>query len=261
MLCKGADDVIYDRLALDDDNQLFKNTKTQVNTYAKMGTKMIYYNFKSIGLRTLCFAEKKLDPNEYHSWAEQFQSASSSIKNRKEKVEKVAELIEKDLYLIGATAIEDKLQEAVPETLQDILRADIKLWILTGDKQETAISIGKSCGILTEKTELIFINAYKQNEVATLLTDSFDKLDQVTVRHTLFLNFIFKGPCALIIDGKSLVFALEERAVNFLILNFHLNILEVFTVRISMFYCYLLPCFSSTKSCFSLNKINILTVS
>lgn len=49
-----------------------------------------------------------------------------------------------NLQLLGATAIEDKLQDKVPETIETLMKADIKIWILTGDKQETAINIGEN---------------------------------------------------------------------------------------------------------------------
>nr|CAI5828685.1 unnamed protein product [Callosobruchus analis] len=61
---------------------------------------------------------------------------------------KAANLIERKLKLIGATAIEDKLQDGVPETIAALLEADINVWVLTGDKQETAINIGYSCRLL-----------------------------------------------------------------------------------------------------------------
>merc|ERR1740133_624551 len=60
----------------------------------------------------------------------------------------VAELIEKDMVLVGASAIEDKLQDEVPQTIADIRAAGIKIWVLTGDKMETAINIGYSCKLL-----------------------------------------------------------------------------------------------------------------
>ncbi len=56
--------------------------------------------------------------------------------------------IERDLFVIGATAVEDKLQEKVPETIADLLRANIKIWMLTGDKMETAENIAKSCRLI-----------------------------------------------------------------------------------------------------------------
>ena len=61
------------------------------------------------------------------------------------------EEIEKKLFLLGATGIEDKLQEGVPETIDDLMKAGIRIWMLTGDKKETAINIGFSCQLLKEK--------------------------------------------------------------------------------------------------------------
>ncbi|KAG8516475.1 Phospholipid-transporting ATPase IA, partial [Galemys pyrenaicus] len=63
-----------------------------------------------------------------------------------------------NLQLLGATAIEDKLQDQVPETIETLMKADIKIWILTGDKQETAINIGHSCKLLKKNMGMIVIN-------------------------------------------------------------------------------------------------------
>lgn len=58
--------------------------------------------------------------------------------------------MESDLKYIGSSAIEDLLQEDVPETIQNLMNAGIRVWVLTGDKQETAIEIGKSCNLINE---------------------------------------------------------------------------------------------------------------
>lgn len=75
-----------------------------------------------------------------------------------EKIAEAANLIERKLKLIGATAIEDKLQDGVPDTIAALLEADIYVWVLTGDKQETAINIGYSCRLLTQGMQLILLN-------------------------------------------------------------------------------------------------------
>jgi P-type E1-E2 ATPase len=68
--------------------------------------------------------------------------------------------LEWKLNYVGSSAIEDLLQEKVPETIQILLEASIKLWVLTGDKQETAIEIGKSCNLINEDTmELIILSS------------------------------------------------------------------------------------------------------
>lgn len=79
--------------------------------------------------------------------------------NREEKMNEVAEKIEVDFELIGSTAIEDKLQDDVAEVISYIKKATIKLWVLTGDKVETAINIGFSCALLTKETEIFIVDA------------------------------------------------------------------------------------------------------
>jgi P-type E1-E2 ATPase len=87
-------------------------------------------------------AYKYIDEDFYQSWFERFKAASSSTVNREKMIGKCAEEVEKDFLLAGCSAIEDKLQEEVGQTIKDIKRAGIKVWVLTGDKVETAINIG-----------------------------------------------------------------------------------------------------------------------
>ena len=129
LYCKGADTVIFERM---DPScaELKLNTVDHLNKFA------------GEGLRTLCLAKKDIDPNYYEKWKERLHLASTSLENREEKVDICYEEIEQNLKLIGATAIEDKLQDGVPQTIANLAAAGIKLWVLTGDKQETAINIG-----------------------------------------------------------------------------------------------------------------------
>ena len=92
---------------------------------------------------------------EYDNWNKKFYAASTALSNRDEQLADVAELIEKNFILLGATAIEDKLQDGVPESIADLAAANIKIWVLTGDKQETAINIGYSCRLLHQGLELL----------------------------------------------------------------------------------------------------------
>ncbi|VAH15814.1 unnamed protein product [Triticum turgidum subsp. durum] len=128
LYCKGADNVIYERLA--DGNYDIKKTSREH-----------LEQFGSAGLRTLCLAYRDLSMDQYKSWNEKFVQAKSSLRDRDKKLDEVAELIEKDLVLIGCTAIEDKLQEGVPACIETLSAAGIKIWVLTGDKMETAINI------------------------------------------------------------------------------------------------------------------------
>lgn len=91
--------------------------------------------FANEGLRTLCVAYKEIPKNYIDGWMKRQHAASVDLQNRQEKLDAVYEEIEKDLILLGATAIEDKLQDGVPETIANLADANIKIWVLTGDKQ------------------------------------------------------------------------------------------------------------------------------
>jgi len=106
--------------------------------------------FASDGLRTLCVAYKELDKADWALWEAQWKEAKSALEGRAALLDGCMEQIEVDLLLIGVTAIEDKLQFGVPAALQSLAAAGIRTWMLTGDKNETAINIGFSCRLLNE---------------------------------------------------------------------------------------------------------------
>lgn len=99
-------------------------------------------------------AQRELDENIYQEWNQRARKARLELVNREEKIEEVDEIIEKDMELIGSTAIEDRLQDDVAETIKFIKRAGIKVWVLTGDKIETAINIGLSAGLLDQQMNM-----------------------------------------------------------------------------------------------------------
>ncbi|XP_029021387.1 probable phospholipid-transporting ATPase IA isoform X3 [Betta splendens] len=185
LYCKGADTVIYDRLA---DSSKYKEI-----------TLKHLEQFATEGLRTLCFAVADISESNYQQWQEIHHRAGTSLQNRALKLEESYELIEKNLQLLGATAIEDKLQDKVPETIETLMKADIKIWILTGDKQETAINIGHSCKLLTKNMGMLVINE-----------DTLDATRETLSHHCGMLgDAIYKeNDFALIIDGKTLKYAL-----------------------------------------------------
>ena len=151
LYCKGADSVIYPRLQVND--PFAKVTQRHLDEYA------------AEGLRTLCLAYRLIDRASYYAWNSVYHAASVSIGNREEELTKACELIEKDLVLLGATAIEDKLQDGVPETISDLSAANIKVWMLTGDKLETAMNIGHSCHLLTRAMSVHIINGETEEAV------------------------------------------------------------------------------------------------
>ncbi|XP_009080970.1 PREDICTED: phospholipid-transporting ATPase IC, partial [Acanthisitta chloris] len=142
LYCKGADTVIYQRLHP-------RNPKRQA-------TEEALDVFASETLRTLCLCYRDISQDEFEAWNKKFMEASLATSNRDEALDKVYEEIENNLILLGATAIEDKLQDGVPETISRLSKADIKIWVLTGDKKETAENIGFSCELLTEETVICY---------------------------------------------------------------------------------------------------------
>ena len=149
LYCKGADSVIYQRLKADHDPELKAATARDMEAFANGG------------LRTLCIAYRYMTEQEYMGWVPVYEAATNAINDRDEEIEKANDQVEHSLQILGATALEDKLQEGVPEAIETLHKAGIKLWILTGtsthivgmlcwyslfrvgDKVQTAIEIGK----------------------------------------------------------------------------------------------------------------------
>lgn len=146
ILCKGADSIIFDRR----DEQ--KNPKDKIEEY-----QMNLKEYGKIGLRTLLLAEKDLTESEFSEWNKLYDDASKSMEEREKKMNDLQDQIERDLMIVGATAIEDKLQDKVGDTIHTLIEAGIKVWVLTGDKVETAINIGYSCQLLNPEMKLIII--------------------------------------------------------------------------------------------------------
>ena len=132
-------------------------------------------------------------------WAAKYKKASSTIHNRDEQIEEVCDQIERSLTLMGGTAIEDKLQEGVPDTIAVLAKAGIKIWVLTGDKVETAINIGFACNLLTKDMLLISVNAHDAEDTLSQLRRSQLEVDEKAESQQ----------CALVIDGESLKYALD----------------------------------------------------
>ncbi|XP_046395315.1 probable phospholipid-transporting ATPase IA isoform X5 [Ischnura elegans] len=213
LYCKGADTVIYERLApagggpgawggpgpgtLGEAGGI----SVEESQHIKDMTLKHLEHFASDGLRTLCCAVADVSDEFYEEWKNTYYKASTSIHYRERKIEDAANLIENNLVILGATAIEDKLQEGVADTIFALLKADIHLWVLTGDKQETAINIGYSCKLINTDTTLFLLNA-----------DSLDSTRDAIIKHMAELKEMremrAETEVAVIIDGKTLKYAL-----------------------------------------------------
>lgn len=189
--CKGADTVILERLGKE--NPIVEATLQHLEEYA------------TEGLRTLCLAMREIPEEELQQWLQIFDKANTTVSgSRGEELDKAAEIIEHDFFLLGATAIEDKLQDGVPDTIHTLQEAGIKIWVLTGDRQETAINIGMSCKLISEDMTLLIIN--EDNSAATRINIE----NKLTAIRNQSAGGAELETLALVIDGKSLTFALEK---------------------------------------------------
>ncbi|TGZ83219.1 phospholipid-translocating P-type ATPase [Ascodesmis nigricans] len=205
LFCKGADSIIYSRLRRGEQVELRQETAQHLEVFAREG------------LRTLCIAEKELSEQEYKTWSMQHDLAAAAVHDREQKLDEVSDAIEQDLWLLGGTAIEDRLQDGVPDTIALLAEAGIKLWVLTGDKVETAINIGFSCNLLDNNMDLIVFKVEEDNlEAAEAMLDenlmkhfnmtgSAEELEAAKKDHS--------PPAqthALVIDGDALKLVLDE---------------------------------------------------
>ena len=189
--CKGADTVILERLSKD--NPIVEATLQHLEEYA------------TEGLRTLCLAMREIPEEELQQWLQVFDKANTTVSgNRAEELDKAAEIIEHEFFLLGATAIEDKLQDGVPDTIHTLQEAGIKIWVLTGDRQETAINIGMSCKLISEDMTLLIVN---EESSAATRSNLENKLSAIRNQASGGAEL---ETLALVIDGKSLTFALEK---------------------------------------------------
>lgn len=120
---KGADTVILERLS--------KNQPYTEKTLAHLE------DYATEGLRTLCLAYRDVSEEEYRQWSVIYDQAAATINGRGDALDQAAELIEKDMFLLGATAIEDKLQEGVPDTIHTLQMAGIKVGSNTSARATT----------------------------------------------------------------------------------------------------------------------------
>uniref|UniRef100_A0AAG5DWE8 Phospholipid-transporting ATPase n=1 Tax=Anopheles atroparvus TaxID=41427 RepID=A0AAG5DWE8_ANOAO len=210
---KGADSSIMPNLVPctpgSEEYRLREQTQHQLNIYAREG------------LRVLVMAKRKLDPTDFSEWYSKHEECELSMESRERKIRDSFTALERGLTLIGTTGIEDRLQEGVPETINSLLQAGIVIWVLTGDKAETAINIAYSAKLFNSQMDILKLTARSRdsaeasinfylNEIEKQLNsnsngtgpaidddDAFDQLDKTR---------------ALVVDGKTLTFILDLRS-------------------------------------------------
>ncbi|BGP19449.1 hypothetical protein JCM10213_006269 [Rhodosporidiobolus nylandii] len=207
LICKGADSVILQRLTADHDQQVINGTSKQLEEFA------------NAGLRTLLISSRYLANDEFQQWSKIYDKACAAIDDREEEIERACELVEKDLTILGATALEDKLQVGVPEAIAQLHKAGIKLWILTGDKLQTAIEIGFSCNLLTNEMEIMILSAESEEGTRAQIEAALDKVNRsraglapldTDVHGEKVSGAVKADGFAVVIDGETLRYALED---------------------------------------------------
>ncbi|XP_069006932.1 phospholipid-transporting ATPase VA [Embiotoca jacksoni] len=232
---KGADSVIMDLIRPPDTG----NSKGKRQKKIVCRTQNYLNLYAADGLRTLCIAKKVLSQEEYACWLRRHLEAETAIQGREELLFESALRLETNLQLLGATGVEDRLQDGVPETIASLRKAGLQIWVLTGDKQETAVNIAYACKLLDPEEEILTLNADSQEACALLLEESLHYIqvkflcsssDQAA--KTFHINF---APCeiypssspsspsssshatpflvhrlGLVIDGRTLAYALDK---------------------------------------------------
>lgn len=159
-------------------------------------------DFATEGLRTLLYGYRFLDEQEYLAWKKIYLDATTSLVRRQEMIEKAGELIEQDLELAGATAIEDKLQKGVPEAIDKLRRANIKMWMLTGDKRETAVNIGHSCRLIKDYSSVTVLD-HETGEVEQHIASAILAINEGNVAHSV-----------VVVDGQTLSIIEADKSIR-----------------------------------------------
>ncbi|XP_066145545.1 phospholipid-transporting ATPase VD isoform X1 [Euwallacea fornicatus] len=215
MYCKGADSSMIPHLMpVEDDSEearILNKTQEHLNGYAREG------------LRVLVMAKRVLSQQEYSEWYRKHQEVELSVDNVEKRIRDSYSNIECNMTLLGATGIEDRLQEGVPETLTALIAAGIVVWVLTGDKPETAINIAYSAKLFSPQMELLKIMARSKESAESTIycyladIERQNREAEATAGSSSSNTTRCNSPPshtgrALVVDGKTLTYILDRRS-------------------------------------------------
>ncbi|XP_051473590.1 phospholipid-transporting ATPase VD isoform X3 [Apus apus] len=219
---KGADSVMMDLL----------RTASEAGNHSAMEQKKIKERtqkhldeYARRGLRTLCIAKRVMSDAEYAEWLKDHFLAETSIDNREELLLESAFSLETELTLLGATGIEDRLQEGVPDTIQALRKAGIKIWMLTGDKRETAVNIAYACKLLEPDDRIFTLKSQSRDACALVMSKILEGIQKNTSakkKNSQKLWDVSASPstqslgfsAGLVIDGRTLEHVLHDSLQN-----------------------------------------------
>ncbi|KAF9911254.1 hypothetical protein BX616_010633 [Lobosporangium transversale] len=253
LFCKGADNVILARADNQENDPLLMR---QLDSTVR--------RFSIAGLRTLMLAWRPLSPEEYRNFDEKYSKAECHIggtgegedatEDREELIRVACETIESRLRLLGCTAIEDRLQDQVPETIEYLMEADIKIWLLTGDKQETAINIGISSRLISPAMKILVLNVKTERDCRLVLEYFVEKIKErdrdeerfwQEYQESLSSSALAAKPStppspppekdryALVVNGESLAFVLGNEIFEDMFLRIGTNCHSVICCRVT----------------------------
>ncbi len=150
-------------------------------------------NLASTGLRTLVIAQKYVSPEEYEKWSRRYEIAKTEMEDREKKVQNTVEELEEGMEFLCVTGVEDKLQVDVTDTIESLRTGGVQIWMLTGDKVETATCIAISTGLKAKNQKMFFM---KELKTATEVEHKLREFDDLT-------------DTVLVIDGNTMHIALE----------------------------------------------------
>jgi len=219
LLSKGADSVMLP-LVSKHEAEMLRKTERHLEDHA------------NDGLRTLILTQRTLDPDDFAQWSKRYRAALVDLaelekKEREEpnEIERLMGEIEVDLRLVGSTAIEDKLQVGVPKAIADLGRAGIAVWVLTGDKEETAINIAFACELFDTRTKVLVLNLKSH--------PSADNVKSELIKHgrTALLSASTGEKHALVIDGEVISLIMADASLQLEMLRLTMDCQSVIACR------------------------------
>ncbi|RHY30985.1 hypothetical protein DYB32_008023 [Aphanomyces invadans] len=179
LFCKGADTVVFPALRTPEDER-YNSMKQHLLTYA------------AEGLRVLCVAQRELSDEVYDKWNAKYLAAKTSSNTSEEVLDEIIREIETQLDLVGITGIEDRLQDGVADALQCFRMAGIKVWMLTGDRPDTAVNIGRATQLISSDMQVVQISTKGAISQAANASDysipEFQSLKRLVLVHGRWMN-------------------------------------------------------------------------
>uniref|UniRef100_A0A6I8PPW6 Phospholipid-transporting ATPase n=1 Tax=Ornithorhynchus anatinus TaxID=9258 RepID=A0A6I8PPW6_ORNAN len=262
---KGADSVMMD--LLQDPAKAHKEMERKLRKMQAITQKHLDWYARD-GLRTLCIAKKVLSEEDFTKWANFRREAEAAIDNRDELLMETAQHLETELTLLGATGIEDRLQDGVPDTIAALKEAGIRVWVLTGDKQETAVNIAYSCKLLDPKDCVYTLNTESQETCESILNFALEEVKKCygprKMERKCFSLFssssvppspteIAAPNIGLVIDGKTLTVIFQG--------NLEKKFLDLTEYCHSVLCCRCTPLQKSMMVKLVRDKLNVMTLS